>query len=126
MTENKEKMKELPENAYRELKQGEEYKPVLPADKPVTEVTAWSVGMGLLMAVIFSAAAAYSGLKIGQVFEAAYSYFYYRRRRIGSVKKKERAGTKRNYPVHRGIIGCYSCRSSFYHSGALHSASQIS
>lgn len=71
MTENKEKMKELPENAYRELKQGEEYKPVLPADKPVTEVTAWSVGMGLLMAVIFSAAAAYSGLKIGQVFEAA-------------------------------------------------------
>lgn len=62
---------ELPENAYRELKKGEEYKPVLPADKPTTEVTSWSVGMGLLMAVIFSAAAAYSGLKIGQVFEAA-------------------------------------------------------
>lgn len=65
------KITELPENAYRELKPGEKYKPVLPADKPATEITAWSVGMGLLMAVIFSAAAAYSGLKIGQVFEAA-------------------------------------------------------
>ncbi|MPM53217.1 hypothetical protein SDC9_99982 [bioreactor metagenome] len=61
----------LPENAYSELKEGEEYKPVLPADKSIKEITPWSVGMGLLMAVIFSAAAAYSGLKIGQVFEAA-------------------------------------------------------
>src|SRR5690554_3272391 len=71
MESNEKKITELPENAYRELKPGEEYKPVLPADKPVSEVTPWSVGMGLLMAVIFSAAAAYSGLKIGQVFEAA-------------------------------------------------------
>lgn len=61
----------LPENAYSELKEGEEYKPVLPADRAIKEITPWSVGMGLLMAVIFSAAAAYSGLKIGQVFEAA-------------------------------------------------------
>ncbi|WP_436415396.1 OPT family oligopeptide transporter [Petrimonas sp.] len=61
----------LPENAYLELKEGEEYKPVLPVDKAIKEITPWSVGMGLLMAVIFSAAAAYSGLKIGQVFEAA-------------------------------------------------------
>ncbi len=71
MNENELKVKELPENAYRELEKGEEYKPVLPTDRPVPEVTSWSVGMGLLMAVIFSAAAAYSGLKIGQVFEAA-------------------------------------------------------
>ncbi len=63
--------KSLPENAYRELKQGEEYKPVMPANQLFPEVTLWSVGMGLLMALIFSAAAAYSGLKIGQVFEAA-------------------------------------------------------
>lgn len=69
--EEEKKITELPENAYRELKSGEEYKPVLLPDKPATEVTPWSVGMGLLMAVIFSAAAAYSGLKIGQVFEAA-------------------------------------------------------
>ena len=65
------KAMELPENAYRELEPGEDYKPVMPEDKPVREVTSWSVGMGLIMAVVFSAAAAYSGLKIGQVFEAA-------------------------------------------------------
>ena len=63
--------KSLPENAYRELKEGEEYKPVMPANQLFPEVTLWSVGMGILMALIFSAAAAYSGLKIGQVFEAA-------------------------------------------------------
>lgn len=61
----------LPENAYRELNPGEEYFPVMPANKVFPEITPWSVGMGLLMAVIFSAAAAFSGLKIGQVFEAA-------------------------------------------------------
>lgn len=68
---NEEKVKSLPENAYRELKPGEEYKPVLSPDKSFVETSKWSVGMGLLMAVVFSAAAAYSGLKIGQVFEAA-------------------------------------------------------
>ncbi|HRP01696.1 MAG TPA: oligopeptide transporter, OPT family [Candidatus Kapabacteria bacterium] len=61
----------LPENAYRELNVGEEYHPVMPANTNVPEITPWSVGMGLLMAIIFSAAAAFSGLKIGQVFEAA-------------------------------------------------------
>ncbi len=71
MENNNEKPVNLPENAYRELKEGEEYKPVMPAGSAVAEITPWSVGMGLLMAVIFSAAAAYSGLKIGQVFEAA-------------------------------------------------------
>ena len=66
-----EKIKGLPENAYTELKDGEEYIPVLPPAKKVPEINLWSVSMGLLMAVIFSAAAAYLGLKIGQVFEAA-------------------------------------------------------
>ena len=65
------KVTELPANAYSELEPGEEYKPVLPADKPATEVTGYSLIMGVLMAIIFSAATAYSGLKIGQVFEAA-------------------------------------------------------
>jgi putative OPT family oligopeptide transporter len=69
--DEKEEIKGLPENAYTELKEGEEYKPVLPPGKVVPEVTPWSVTIGLLMAVIFSAAAAYLGLKIGQVFEAA-------------------------------------------------------
>lgn len=61
----------LPENAYKELKPGEEYRPIMdPAGTP-PEVTPWSLIWGLIMAVLFSAAAAYSGLKIGQVFEAA-------------------------------------------------------
>lgn len=68
---NETKVTELPENAYKELEPGEEYKPVLPAEKRATEVTGYSLLMGVLMAVIFSAATAYSGLKIGQVFEAA-------------------------------------------------------
>ena len=61
----------LPENAHRELKPGEKYQPLLsPNDKPL-EVTPYSVTLGLLMTVLFSAAAAYLGLKVGQVFEAA-------------------------------------------------------
>ena len=61
----------LPENAHRELKPGEEYRPLLPADRKPIEVTPYSVVMGILMVVLFSAAAAYLGLKVGQVFEAA-------------------------------------------------------
>ena len=61
----------LPENAYKELKPGETYKPIMNPSEPQVEVTPYSVTMGLIMAVIFSAAAAYLGLKIGQVFEAA-------------------------------------------------------
>ncbi|HEX2961796.1 MAG TPA: oligopeptide transporter, OPT family [Ignavibacteriales bacterium] len=61
----------LPENAYTELKPGEEYTPVMSPKVAHPEVTPWSVTWGLVMAVIFSAAAAYLGLKIGQVFEAA-------------------------------------------------------
>jgi putative OPT family oligopeptide transporter len=61
----------LPDNAYKELKPGETYRPVMDPNQPYPEVTGWSVGWGLVMAILFSAAAAYSGLKIGQVFEAA-------------------------------------------------------
>ena len=61
----------LAENAFRELKEGEEYVPLMPKDTNPREVTVWSVCWGILMAVIFSAAAAYLGLKVGQVFEAA-------------------------------------------------------
>src|SRR5574344_404962 len=62
---------QLPENAFRELKDGEEYKPLMSPDKVYPEVNGWSVTWGIVMAVIFSAAAAYLGLKVGQVFEAA-------------------------------------------------------
>ena len=61
----------LPDNAYRELKQGEVYRPVMSPEYKFPEVTGYSVFWGLVMAVVFSAAAAYSGLKIGQVLEAA-------------------------------------------------------
>ena len=61
----------LPENAFRELHEGEEYEPMMPAGISPREVNVWSVCWGILMAVIFSAAAAYLGLKVGQVFEAA-------------------------------------------------------
>ena len=61
----------LPENAYRELREGEEYQPIMGAKESPVEVTPYSVGIGILMAVLFSAAAAYLGLKVGQVFEAA-------------------------------------------------------
>ncbi len=62
---------DLPENAFRELKDGEEYKPVMSPQETYREVSPWSITWGILMAVLFSAAAAYLGLKVGQVFEAA-------------------------------------------------------
>ena len=65
------KKTQLPDNAHRELKPGEEYQPLLSPNKSYPEVTPYSVGMGLLMTIIFSAAAAFLGLKVGQVFEAA-------------------------------------------------------
>ena len=61
----------LPENAHRELKDGEQYRPLLSPEKNYPEVTPYSVSLGLLMTIIFSAAAAFLGLKVGQVFEAA-------------------------------------------------------
>ena len=69
--DNEEMTNGLPENAYRELKEGEHYKPLMSPNKQYPEVTLWSVLWGLLMAIVFSAAAAYLGLKVGQVFEAA-------------------------------------------------------
>ena len=69
--EEKEMLQGLPENAFRELKEGESYEPMMSAGKQYPEVNGWSVTWGVLMAMLFSAAAAYLGLKVGQVFEAA-------------------------------------------------------
>ena len=71
MQVEEEKIKGLPENAMRELQPGEEYQPLLSPDKEYPEVNFRTVSLGIIMAVLFSAAAAYLGLKVGQVFEAA-------------------------------------------------------
>lgn len=71
METEKTRSQELPENAFRELREGEDYEPILSPSKEYGEVNAWSLTWGILMAVLFSAATAYLGLKVGQVFEAA-------------------------------------------------------
>ncbi len=71
MKEEFEKQAGLPENAFRPLKPGEKYEPLMSPDKEYPEVNFRSVSWGIIMAIIFSAAAAYLGLKVGQVFEAA-------------------------------------------------------
>ncbi|MDY3843053.1 MAG: OPT/YSL family transporter, partial [Prevotella sp.] len=71
MEEKEKDAVQLPDNAFRELHEGEEYQPVMSPGRQYPEVNVWSVTWGLLMVVLFSAAAAYLGLKVGQVFEAA-------------------------------------------------------
>lgn len=71
MEHEEDKITGLPENAFRELKPGEVYNPLMSPDKKHSEVNLWSVLWGVAMAILFSAAAAYLGLKVGQVFEAA-------------------------------------------------------
>lgn len=71
MKQEEEKFAELPDNAFRELKPGEVYTPLMSSGKQYPEVNLWSVLWGIAMAILFSAASAYLGLKVGQVFEAA-------------------------------------------------------
>jgi len=61
----------LPENAYRELKPGETYEPMVPARASVPEVTSRSIAFGIVMNIIFSMAATYLALKVGQGIETA-------------------------------------------------------
>ncbi len=93
---NGENLKGLPENAYTELKSGEEYTPVMPPFKQVPEVSSYSVIWGIVMAIIFSAAAAYLGLKIGQVFEAAIP--------IAIIAVGLSSGTKRKNALGENVI----------------------
>ena len=71
MQEKEQSRGQLHANAFRELKPGESYSPSMGPDQVYPEVNAWSVTWGIIMAMVFSAAAAYLGLKVGQVFEAA-------------------------------------------------------
>jgi putative OPT family oligopeptide transporter len=82
----------IPENAFRELKPGEEYKPLMREDKVYPEVNAWSVCWGIAMAILFSAAAAYLGLKVGQVFEAAIPIAIIAAGVSGATKRKNSLG----------------------------------
>jgi len=63
--------KSLPESAYRPLKHAEDYQPIIPAHADVPEMTVRSLLWGIIFCVIFTVASAYSGLKVGQVMEAA-------------------------------------------------------
>ena len=92
METNEKQPVDLPENAFRELKPGEEYKPILSPEKVYPEVNAWSVSWGIVMAVIFSAAAAFLGLKVGQVFEAAIPIAIIAVGLSGAAKRKNALG----------------------------------
>ncbi|MBR1687952.1 MAG: oligopeptide transporter, OPT family [Prevotella sp.] len=87
---------QLPENAFRELNEGEKYEPLMPAGESVPEVNAWSVTWGVIMAMVFSAAAAYLGLKVGQVFEAAIP--------IAIIAVGVSTATKRNRALGENVI----------------------
>lgn len=82
----------LPDNAFRPLEQGEKYVPVLRPERNYPEITPYSVSLGLIMAVIFSAAAAYLGLKVGQVFEAAIPIAIIAAGVAGVTKRKDSLG----------------------------------
>ncbi|MBQ0006149.1 MAG: oligopeptide transporter, OPT family, partial [Alistipes sp.] len=92
MESKQQKSKRLPENASRILKEGEKYLPLMSPDKNYPEVNAWSVSMGLVMTIIFSAAAAYLGLKVGQVFEAAIPIAIIAVGMSGTLKRKNALG----------------------------------
>lgn len=92
METNEKQPVDLPENAFRELKPGEEYRPILSPDKVYPEANAWSVTWGIVMAIIFSAAAAYLGLRVGQVFEAAIPIAIIAVGLSGAAKRKNALG----------------------------------
>ena len=83
---------QLPDNAFRELAADEQYRPIMHPARDYKEVTPYSVIMGLALAIIFSAAAAYLGLKVGQVFEAAIPISIIAVGVSGALKKKHPLG----------------------------------
>ena len=83
---------ELPENAFRELAADEQYRPLMHPARDYKEATPYSVTLGLILAVVFSAAAGYLGLRVGQVFEAAIPIAIIAVGLSGALKKKNPLG----------------------------------
>ena len=95
MKQEEDKFTGLPENAFRELKPGEVYNPLMAPSKSYPEVNIWSVAWGIAMAILFSAAAAYLGLKVGQVFEASTASSPAARRQWRPSSRREFASRRR-------------------------------
>lgn len=126
MKQEEDKFTGLPENAFRELKPGEVYNPLMSPKKTYPEVNLWSVAWGIAMAILFSAAAAYLGLKVGQVFEAAIPIAIIAVGVSGAAKRKNALGEKRHYPIHRRLLRRHRGRSHLHTACPLYPASQIS
>lgn len=116
----------LPENAFRELGADEKYTPVMHPAHDQSEVTPYSVGMGLLMAVVFSAAAAYLGLKVGQVFEAAIPIAIIAVGLSNALGKKHPLGQNVITPEHRSMLWRDRGGSHIHASGPVHPPGQVS
>ena len=119
MKQEEEPITGLPENAFRELKPGEVYNPLMSPDKKYSEVNAWSVTWGILMAILFSAAAAYLGLKVGQVFEAAIPIAIIAVGVSGAAKRKKHWAKTSLSSLSVPVLAS-SCRCHLHPSGALY------
>ena len=125
MKQEEEPITGLPENAFRELKPGEVYNPLMSPKKTYPEVNLWSVAWGIAMAILFSAAAAYLGLKVGQVFEAAIPIAIIAVGVSGAAKTQKRTRRKRHYPIHRRLLRRHRGRSHLHIARPLYIAGQI-
>src|SRR6476469_1929098 len=61
----------LPRDAYQALPPGERYKPVIPDESEMPELTPKSLLVGVAVGVLFGAANAYLGLKVGLTVSAS-------------------------------------------------------
>ena len=125
MKQEEEKSVGLPDNAFRPLKPGEQYHPIMSPNKKYPEVNLWSVLWGIAMAVLFSAAAAYLGLKVGQVFEAAIPIAIIAVGVSGAAKRKNALGENVIIQIHRRLFGSHSGRSHLHIARPLYIAGQI-
>lgn len=117
---------DLPENAFRELAADEEYRPLMHPAREYQEVTPYSVTMGLILAVVFSAAAAYLGLKVGQVFEAAIPIAIIAVGVSSALKKNNALGQNIIIQSIGGSSGVIVAGGHLYPSRSVHIAGKVS